>query len=289
MIKLKHLWLEVTNRCNGNCVFCAREWALPPKDMELDLFERIIDECPEAEIVQTQGFGEPLMYPYIVEAVKYATKRGKETVFYTNGSLLTEEMSRELINAGLSRIIFSVDDMTKGGYEAVRLGLSWDRLIENMNVFNIIRKKANRRRTGKPKELSPYTTVRMCETPENAGRIDRCKKFWRTRVDDVASRREVDIPSPTELKRTPYVRGRPIRDCKFLHNYLSVKSNGDLVICCRDWFNVYVAANLHDCGVQEAYRNSAFEAFRKSHGTGVNLPYLCHICKTERPPARHKK
>lgn len=288
MIKLRHLWLEVTNRCNGNCVFCARKWALPPQDMELDLFKRIIDECPEAKIVQTQGFGEPLMYPYIVEAIKYAAKKGKETVFYTNGSLLTEEMSRELIYAGLSRIIFSVDDMTKKGYEAVRPGLSWDRLLENIRVFSSIRQKAHRER-GQPRKRKPHTMVRMCETPENSGRVGWCKAFWRKRVDDVSSRREVDVPSPMELRAKPYVEGAPITDCPFLHEYLSVKSNGDLVICCRDWFNVYVGANLHNQNVQEAYRNAMFEAFRESHRTGVNLPYLCHICKTNRPPARYKK
>jgi len=287
LIKLNYLWMEVTNRCNADCVYCGRQWAPPPKDMDLDLFQRIVDECPEAKIVQTQGFGEPLLYPHIIEAVKYAAKKGKQTKFYTNGSLLTEEMSRELIKAGLGRLIISVDDRTKKGYESIRRGLSWEPLLENIRVFHEIREKAHKSDPKKFRRRSPYTTIRMCKTRENASQINVSKAFWKKRVDHVAIHPEVDIPSPMELRETPYVNGAPI-NCKQPYQFLSVKSNGDLVMCCRDWFGVYVTANLHNRGVQEAYRSAEFEKIRESHKTGVNIPHLCHICKTGRIPTRYK-
>jgi len=248
--------------------------------MDFDLFKKIVDQCPEAEVVQTQGFGEPLLYPHIVEAVEYATNKGKRVVFYTNGSLLTEELSQKLLDAGLWRIIFSVDDMTKEKYEYFRPPLKWENLLENVERFQRMRTAGG---------YKTLTTVRMCETPENASYIQKAKQFWGKKVDVVTSRVEVDIPPPDELREDPYVIGRPVLDCPFLHNYLSVKSNGDLVICCRDWFHVYTVGNLHDSDVQELYRGEAYEKFREAHRTGVNLPLLCHICKTERPPVRHNK
>lgn len=278
MIALKHLWLEVTNRCNANCVFCAREHALPPCDMEFDLFKSIVNQCPEANVVQTQGFGEPLLYPQIVEAVEYASK-GHNVVFYTNGALLTEEMSRSLLEAGLWRLIFSVDDMSKEKYEYFRPPLKWGTLLKNVERFQRMRDSGG---------YKTITTVRMCETPENHGYIDNAKAFWGKRVDMVTSRVEVDIPSPVELRENPYVIGKPILDCPFPYKYLSVKSNGDLVLCCRDWFHVYTAGNLHDNTVRDLYHNGLeYKKFRVAHKTGVNLPFLCHICKTEREPKRH--
>ena len=276
-IDIKHLWLEVTNRCNSNCVFCGRQWALPPKDMDFDLFKKIVDQCPTAKIVQTQGFGEPLLYPHIVDAVRYATQKGKKVVFYTNGSLLTEKMSRALLKAGLWRIIFSVENMDKESYEATRRGLSWDTLIENVTRFQHLRNLHH---------YKTLTTVRMCETKENRNQIQNIRGFWGSRVDVVTSRAEVDIPAPTELRESPYVISRPI-SCNFPYNYLCVKSNGDVVMCCRDWFHVYVVANLHETTVKEAYEGENFDKIRKSHKTGIELPYLCHICKSERTPGRY--
>lgn len=280
MIGLKHLWLETTNRCNGNCIFCARQWALPPKDMDFDLFKGIVDQTPEADIVQVQGFGEPLLYPHIVEAVEYVAKKGRKALFYTNGSLLDEDMSRALLKAGLFRIIFSIDEMEKEKYEYFRRGLSWDTVLANVERFQQLRNR------GRYKTI---TTVRMCETRESLPRVPAIKDFWKKRVDIVTSRFEVDIPPPAELRESPYVISKPI-ECPFPYNYLCVKSNGDLVLCCRDWFHVYVAGNLHRSTVREAYhRGARFDEFRKSHRTGVNLPFLCHICKSERPPTRYSR
>lgn len=277
-IKLKHLWLETTNRCNANCIFCAREHALPPCDMDLDLFKSIIDQCPEAKVVQTQGFGEPLLYPHIVEAVEYAAKK-HDVVFYTNGALLTEELSQALLDTGMWRLIFSVDDMTKEKYEYFRPPLKWDILLENVNRFQRMRTKGG---------YKTLTTVRMCETKENRPYINQAKDFWRKRVDVVTSAPEVDIPPPTELRETPYVIGRPILDCPFPYNYLSVKSNGDMVLCCRDWFHIYTSGNLHDNTVKELYyEGKEYDRLRQSHKTGNRMPYLCHICKTKRAPQRY--
>jgi len=279
-LKLKHLWLETTNRCNGNCIFCGRQWAPPPMDMDFDLFKSIIDQTPEAEIVQVQGFGEPLLYPHIVEAVEHVTKKRRKALFYTNGSLLTKDMATALLEAGLFRIIFSIDEMTKDEYEYFRRGLSWDAVLANVERFQRLRNKGGYRTT---------TTVRICETRESLDRIPRIKDFWKQRVDHVTSRFEVDIPPPDELREMPYVVSKPI-ECPFPYNYLCVKSNGDLVLCCRDWFHVYVAGNLHESSVRDAYhRGATFEKFRQSHKTGVNMPFLCHICKSERRPGRYSR
>ena len=280
-LKLKHLWMEVTNRCNGNCIFCGREYALPACDMELGFFKNIVDQCKEAKIVQTQGFGEPLLYPHIVEAVEYATNQKREVVFYTNGSLLDEKMARALLETNFARIIFSVDDMTKEKYEYFRPPLKWDTLLENIKRFQKMRDEGG---------YITNTSVRMCITPENREYVHKIKAFWSERVDQVAAAPEVDIPAPTELRKTPYVNGSPITDCPFPYNYLSVKSNGDVVICCRDWFNVYVLGNLHVSSVEDIYyKGLKNRNVRLSHKSGRNIPYLCQICKTRRMHGRHRQ
>jgi len=290
MNRIKHLWLEITNRCNANCIFCGRQWALPPMDMTLEFFKSIIDQFKKPVKVQTQGFGEPLLHLDIVEMVKYANSKGHHTIFYTNGSLLTPELSQQLLDAKLDRIIFSVDACTKEQYEYFRRGLRWDTLLTNMIMFKRLRDKA----LGKSSKLnyagvshanSTFITARMCETVENKNAIPEIKRFWDRYVDVVTSAPEVDIPPPHELKITPHVNYKPM-DCKFPYEYLSVKSNGDVVMCCRDWFHVYVIGNLHDKSVKEIWKDIPVNQIRSSYKSGKNIPYLCKICKTARTPTR---
>jgi len=290
MNRIKHLWLEVTNRCNAACVFCGRHWAKPPVDMDLDFFKSIIDQIKKPVVVQTQGFGEPLLYPDIVEAVKYANSKGHHTVFYTNGSLLTPELSQRLLDARLNRIIFSIDAHTKERYEYFRQGLKWEPLLENVRTF----KRLRDRKHGKPAKFrgadairfnSTLITVRMCETIENSKELPEIIKFWDKRVDMVTHAPEVDIPPPYELTATPYVDFQRM-DCKFPYEYLSVKSNGDVVMCCRDWFHVYVIGNLHEKSIAEIWDDIPVNKIRASYKSGKNVPFMCKICKTKRLPTR---
>ena len=290
MNRIKHLWLEVTNRCNAKCVFCGRQWALPPVDMTLEFFKSIIDQFNKPVVVQTQGFGEPLLWPHIVEAVEYANSKGHHTVFYTNGSMLTRDLSQRLLDARLDRIIFSIDAHTKERYEYFRQGLKWDKLLENVKMFKWLRD----RKTGRPRKFwhhdavrfnSTLITVRMCETIENMPDLQDIIKFWDERVDIVTHAPEVDIPSPHELRARPYVDYQRM-DCKFPYEYLSVKSNGDVVICCRDWFHVYVIGNLHEKSVAEIWKDLPINQVRSAMKSGKNVPRLCKICKTARPPTR---
>lgn len=274
------LWLELTNRCNANppCVFCERQYIGELQDMDFNLYKRIVDSCPSATLVQPQGVGEPLLYPHIVEAVAYARKKKKWVQFYTNASLLNNDLASQLLEAGLSKIRFSVDECSKEPYEAMRLGLSWKKVLSNIDNFQRLKNKG-----GYP----TLTVVRACITPENKQRIGKIRQFWKNRVDSVMAKPEVDIPPPTELRKQKWSSDKNYVKCGRPDKHLSVKSNGDLVLCCRDWFHVYVMSNLKEANILEEYNNDKFNSVRKAIGTGVNYPTICKHCND--PHRRHEK
>jgi len=244
--------------------------------MGFDLFKKIIDSCPEAEVVQTQGFGEPLLYPHIIEAVEYANKKRKNTVFYTNAALLNEDMAIKLLEAQLDRIIFSVDECEKELFEQLRRGLSWKSVYMNIKHFQQLRNEG---------KYKTQTTIRLTRTKENSNRIPLIRDFWRRRVDNVAVYPEVYIPSPNILKKTKWISGPPT-GCYRVNQHLSVKSNGDLVLCCRDWFHIYKMGNLYERDILTEYNNETFNKVRQSLKTGFNAPALCRYCVGNVPPRR---
>jgi MoaA/NifB/PqqE/SkfB family radical SAM enzyme len=82
------------------------------------------------------GFGEPLAHPYIVDMVAQASALGCPIELITNGILLTEPTSRELIAAGLDRLWVSLDGARPESYADVRLGAVLPQVLANVSKFS---------------------------------------------------------------------------------------------------------------------------------------------------------
>jgi MoaA/NifB/PqqE/SkfB family radical SAM enzyme len=144
---LSKVYIEPTNRCNLDCKTCIRNvWDEPLGSMSGDVFSKIMDGLKEFSSVPDVffgGLGEPLTHPDIVEMVTAAKSRGSYVELITNGTLLTPEMSRQLIYGGLDMIWVSLDGATPESYADVRLGATLPKVLENLKEFHKIRLKKN--------------------------------------------------------------------------------------------------------------------------------------------------
>ena len=270
MLEPSLLWLEVTNRCNGNCVYCARQYVGELHDMDFDLYKKIIDSCPSTKTVQTSGFGEPLLYPHIVEAVAYASRKKKHVRFVTNASLLNKDLALQLLQAGLGEIRFSVDECTRDGYESLRRGLKWKTVLDNIIIFEHLNDKGG---------YGVKTLIRITKTKENSPRIPKIVAFWERFVSHVSVKSEVFIAPPNLLQKNRFTSGPPI-DCYRVKEHLSVKNDGTAILCCRDWFAVYPMGNLNSEHALEVFNGETFSKTRKSLRTGNDYPTICGYCKS---------
>src|SRR6186997_3704103 len=122
--------IESTNICNAKCVFCPRDDMHRRQGvMSIELFKKIVDECAELGIthVRVHNYGEPFLDKQLVEKVHYAKERGiAEVGMISNGSLITEEIARGMIEAGLDAINISVDAAGKDVFERTRIHLKYD-------------------------------------------------------------------------------------------------------------------------------------------------------------------
>nr|MDP9323745.1 radical SAM protein [Acidobacteriota bacterium] len=119
--------IESTNICNAKCVFCPRDDMHRRQGiMSVDLFRKIVDECVELGIthVRMHNYGEAFIDKKLVEKVRYAKQQGiKEVGMISNGSLITDQIARGMIDAGLDAINISVDASGKEVFESTRIGL----------------------------------------------------------------------------------------------------------------------------------------------------------------------
>jgi sulfatase maturation enzyme AslB (radical SAM superfamily) len=107
------------------------------------LFQKIADDIfPKTRLLFLGCGAEPLMAPLFTQ---YATIVGKSRIPFvglvTNGQLLKENITVSLIKNRFNEAIVSVDGAERGTYEDIRRGGSFDRLLQNLEVFNNVKRE----------------------------------------------------------------------------------------------------------------------------------------------------
>ena len=111
-LPINRLHIELTNHCNFSCEFCPDLKMKRERNfMDFEMLKNILNEVAQEDIVRLILFhvmGEPFLYPRLMEAIKYAADKKIQTCITTNGSLLTGKLVDEIIEAGSSRVILSL-------------------------------------------------------------------------------------------------------------------------------------------------------------------------------------
>lgn len=111
-----YIRIKPTNYCNQNCYYCSyadqelglRDSVRNQDQIPWDKMQEIIQDISKMGVkaVTFSGGGEPLVYPYIVEAMNQLLHAGIDLSIITNGQLLNKERAKVLSNAKWVRISF---------------------------------------------------------------------------------------------------------------------------------------------------------------------------------------
>jgi radical SAM protein with 4Fe4S-binding SPASM domain len=136
--------------CVFKCVYCIfsvddkekRGFISDKTVMDLGLYKKCVDDMaafPEKiKVIRFVGIGEPLLHRDIVEMVRYtAEKKVANTIeMLTNAALLTPKISDALISAGLTRLVVSLQGITREKYRKVcGADIDFGKFIENLKYF----------------------------------------------------------------------------------------------------------------------------------------------------------
>ncbi len=121
--KPRLVFWEVTKGCNLRCIHCratATELRSPddlPTPKALNLIEQISQYA--LPILVLSG-GEPLFRSDIFDLASYANERGLRVALATNGTLVSRETARKIVNAGVRRVSISLDGAHAATHDAFR-------------------------------------------------------------------------------------------------------------------------------------------------------------------------
>ena len=262
--------IESTNICNAKCVFCPRdEMHRTQGVMAMELFRKIVDECAELGIthVRVHNYGEPFMDRNLVEKVRYAKQKGiKEVGMISNGSLITENVARGMIEAGLDAINISVDASGREVFESTRLGLNYDKVIANIERIVRIRKELGRTR---PKLILSF--VRQNNSVDEQAFIEHWKRIAdKIHITDLHNwagtlNKESDVNYPCYR---PWLT-------------FTVLWDGRVSLCCADFDGRNVLGDLNTSTIQDVWNAPAYLAARRMHLESGG-PDICRSCDLPR-------
>ncbi len=269
--KPKFIQMETVTKCNAKCPFCPQnEIVRDPARMPAETWRKIVDD--------TRGWGliyrpfltnEPFVDNRMPEIVRYIKDNDPtaRVEFNTNGELMTEKLSIDLLEAGVDIMRFSIDGLSRETYEPSRIGIDFTKVMERTRRFLELWDKGGYRD-------KVFTELRMIEVPENKHEVEAYRDFWGPRCSEVLITTMYQWPW-TGQKREDVV----LKPCLKILDEMFFYTNGNATICCWDVHERAVVGNVNEQSVGEIWESYAARCMRAALDDGRrDLLNLCSRC-----------
>jgi radical SAM protein with 4Fe4S-binding SPASM domain len=274
--------------CNFKCNYCVfsinkskRGFISDKVTMDFDLYKKCIDDMAnfphKIKVLRFVGIGEPLLHKNIVDMVAYAAKKNVANTLemLTNASLLTPEISDNLIAAGLTRLVVSLQGTTKEKYQKVcGANINLKDFIDNLRYFFNHKKNAQ-------------VYVKIVDAALD-GKEDE-KRFYEI-FDDVCDSLAIEYAVPIHAgidyenvlksKDNAVTQfGLPVTDvqiCPQPFFTMQINPDGKVVPC----YSFEYPGIMGDCNTQsisEIWGGQQFQHFRRTMLDGIKN--MCEACK----------
>lgn len=252
--------IEATSACNLRCPFCAttfRGKVIKKGFVTFDAVKRIIDEGVSNNLygVKFNIRGEPLLHPEIHEFVKYAKQRGLIDVYFnSNAMLLTDDIARKLIDAGLDRLSISFEGITKDVYEKYRVGAKYETVLSNIEKIQLLKKKLG--------VEHPKIRIQTVMLPEIENTFEEYKRFWSKVADEVGFLDYKEMKVKKKGVKYPWA-------CPQIWQRMAVWWDGTILPCNHDDDGVLAFGNIHEVSIKDLWRSLFLNDIRDKHRNGM--------------------
>lgn len=268
--KPRYIQIESIIGCDAKCPFCPQKNIdRKPVVMPESTWKKIVDD--------TRGLGityrpflqnEALIDKRLAAIISFIKKDVTARVeLNTNGHLLDEKKSGELLEAGLDMVRFSIDAFSEETYQQCRVGLSYTRVVDNINNFI---------RIVSDNGYNVGTEVRMIDMDINKHEQHDFLEYWNGRAD-----RALIVP----IYNWPWDEGVEMvrKPCLKMREEMFFYSDGRAVLCCWDIAGRGVIGNVTKESVIDIWngetRNRFAEYLSRGERDKINLCSRCDAYK----------
>ena len=258
--------------------------------MSLEVWERVLSEIRDtAHTIQFYFQGEPLLNKDLPQMIAQAHQAGLYTIVSTNAQAMTPQLAADLVNAGLDRIIISMDGLTDSSYNAYRIGGSLDKCKAALRWLREAKDSIGNRQSSNRQLLIELQCLRLKSNEQEWKTFKQQYKalgadrlvFKTAQLYDYADGHPL---MPTDPKYSRYIKGadgqyhrRPLRHgCFRVWSGVVITTNGDVLPCCYDKSHQFAYGNIMTTPLRELFTNEKACAFRKA--AFRQTPQICQEC-----------
>lgn len=268
-MKLKKVFIEITNRCNLNCSFChQKELSRTPSFMPVELFKKIASEVtPATKEVCLHLMGEPLMHPEFSKIVRVCEEFNLRIYLVTNGLLFTSYPVELFSSKAFSQINFSVHSLLNC--------LDWEKakevIIPLLEFSNHIKDQFINYRfwAGEHEE-----TIEFILDFFKVKKISRENKNFKLK-------RKTFLHFDTEFTWPILCDSPNMRESGFCHalsSHVGILVDGTVVPCCLDSEGVMPLGNLGLDSLETILKSEKSQRMLKGFSSNKLLGELCKSC-----------
>lgn len=268
----------VAGFCNSKCTMCPIAGSRRKEIMKNDVFEKIVYKLlpvrNNLKIFSLLGLGETLIDPDTAKKIKIAKDYNFiEVGIFTNAMLLSENMTIQLLQAGIDVFIFSIDGYSPAVYENIRIGLKLQTVINNIDF--LLKERDKQKKNVK-------IIIRFTKQESNSQEWNDFFNFWSKKLNkkygDMISAYNVHNAGENLQKISKDVKILPNIYCPEIYK-LKIFSDGEIGFCCGDQFGKIHIGNILNEDVIELYNHALFRNYRDkiSEGNILDLE-LCKNC-----------
>ena len=253
--------LELSNACNHKCLFCAHQkMKRKVGRMNPEMAESVLRQAYElgTREVGLYATGEPFIVPELAQYVKMAKDIGYTYVYLTsNGALATPERIREVVDAGIDSIKFSINAPERKMYEFIHGRDDFDTVFEHLVYLNQYRKESGR-------NYKIYITGILTRYTEHMR--DDYFKIFDGLADQIVFKDVYNqggyMPEIDYLLRCTHDT-EVMRRCNLPFDALCVTCEGYLSVENADFENMLIVADLNKVSLKEGWYGEKMKEIRQ--------------------------
>jgi MoaA/NifB/PqqE/SkfB family radical SAM enzyme len=245
----------------------------PKGKMDTTLVHSLIEQAGKGKVGKLflSGFGEPLIDKRLPQFIEYAKAHNIENIsIVTNGNLLAPELAQVLAAAGLNEINISIDGFTTKTYESIRLGLKFEKLVNNLKELSSIKNRQNI-------NISLSCVDLIHNYQERHLAYTQFKKY----VDNIYFRQAQSWTSGygnKDARYSPHFTPNNI-PCRYLWDSASIYIDGKVPACCLDYEAEGIIGNASSNSIDDIWQGEIFNNYRLKHLANKKSELLpCRTC-----------
>lgn len=277
--------IQTRTGCNGACIFCpyiSSVEHVPKGTMSDELFQKIIHEIAQhknTRRISPYLMNEPFLDPKILERSQYIKQiiPKSRIIITTNGGKLSPDMVDNLVkNNPFHHIFISMQGIEKEPYEETMRGsLKFEETKKNVEY--LIQKR---------NEYCPRLKITVTMVKTKLINVDKAVKYWKSLgVNSKYTALENRGGNNSAFRKLNPGKAVHFKHCTRLFKQAYILFNGDMVLCCTDYFKKIVLGNVAENSIYEVWNSPRAVKIRQDFIRGDfsenPLCASCLICSDE--------